>query len=67
MKAQEIRKQTNEQLVAQLDALKTELFNLRFQQATGQLTNTARLKTVKKTIARIKTVMTERENAAVQE
>jgi large subunit ribosomal protein L29 len=67
MKAQEIREQTNEQLVAQLDALKTELFNLRFQQATGQLTNTARLKTVKKTIARIKTVMTERENAAVQE
>ena len=67
MKAQEIREQTNEQLVAQLDALKTELFNLRFQQAPGQLTNTARLKTVKKTIARIKTVMTERENAAVQE
>lgn len=67
MKAQEIREQTNEQLVAQLDALKTELFNLRFQQATGQLTNTARLKTVKKTIARIKTVMTECENAAVQE
>lgn len=67
MNAQEIREQTNEQLVAQLDALKTELFNLRFQQATGQLTNTARLKTVKKTIARIKTVMTERENAAVQE
>lgn len=67
MKAQEIREQTNEQLVAQLDALKTELFNLRFQQATGQLTNTARLKTVKKTIARIKTVMTEHENAEVQE
>ena len=41
--------------------LKDELFNLRFQQATGQLTNTARMKTVKKTIARIKTVMTERE------
>ena len=41
--------------------LKDELFNLRFQQATGQLTNTARLKTVKKDIARMKTVLTERE------
>ena len=39
------------------------LFNLRFQQATGQLENTARLKTVKKDIARIKTVLTERANA----
>jgi large subunit ribosomal protein L29 len=67
MNTQEIREKTNEELVSQLDALKTELFNLRFQQATGQLTNTARLKTVKKTIARIKTVMTERESAAGQE
>jgi large subunit ribosomal protein L29 len=67
MNTQEIREKTNEELVSQLDALKTELFNLRFQQATGQLTNTARLKSVKKTIARIKTVMTERESAAGQE
>ncbi|WP_301202958.1 50S ribosomal protein L29, partial [Faecalibaculum rodentium] len=40
-----------------------ELFNLRFQQATGQLENTARLKQVKKDIARIKTIQTERANA----
>ena len=45
-------------------SLKEELFNLRFQQATGQLENTARLKEVKKEIARIKTVLTEREDAA---
>ena len=67
MLAKEIREKTNEELLAQIDALKEELFNLRFQQATGQLENTARLKTVKKTIARIKTVMTERENAQGQE
>ena len=63
MKAKEIHDMTNEELDAKLVSLKEELFNLRFQQATGQLENTARLKTVKKTIARIKTVLTERENA----
>ena len=51
----------------ELVSAKKELFNLRFQQATGQLENTARLKAVKKTIARIKTVLTERENAAQQD
>ena len=66
MLAKEMREKTNEELLAQIDALKEELFNLRFQQATGQLENTARLKTVTKTIARIKTVMTERENAEGQ-
>ena len=59
----EIREKTNEELQAQISTLKDELFNLRFQQATGQLENTARLKTVKKDIARIKTVLTERANA----
>lgn len=63
MKANELREMSNEELVNQINALKDELFNLRFQQATGQLENTARLKTVKKTIARIKTIQTERENA----
>ena len=55
-------KKPNEELLQEIDTLKDELF-LRFQQATGQLENTARLKTVKKTVARIKTVLTERENA----
>lgn len=63
MKAKELREMSNEELVKQIDVLKDELFNLRFQQATGQLENTARLKQVKKTIARIKTIQTERANA----
>ncbi len=49
MLAKEIREKTNEELLQEIDTLKDELFNLRFQQeATGQLENTARLKTVKK-------------------
>lgn len=63
MKAKEIREMSNEELVKQIDVLKDELFNLRFQQATGQLENTARLKQVRKDIARIKTIQTERANA----
>ena len=61
MTAKEIREKSNTELLQEIETLKDELFNLRFQQATGQLENTARLKTVKKTIARIKTEMTERE------
>lgn len=61
MTANEIREKSNTELLQEIDTLKDELFNLRFQQATGQLTNGARMRTVKKTIARIKTVMTERE------
>ena len=61
MTVKEIREKSNTELLQEIETLKDELFNLRFQQATGQLTNPARIKTVKKTIARIKTVMTERE------
>ena len=61
MLAKEIRERSNEELLKDIETLKEELFNLRFQQATGQLENTARLKTVKKTIARIKTIIRERE------
>ena len=46
-----------------LSTLKEELFNLRFQQATGNLENPARMREIKKTIARIKTVLTERKNS----
>lgn len=60
MKIEEIREKSNEELLQEIASLKEELFNLRFQQATGQLENPARLRTVKKTIARIKTVITER-------
>ncbi len=61
MTLKEIREKSNAELLNDIETLKAELFNLRFQQATGQLTNTARMRTVKKTIARIKTILTERE------
>ena len=61
MKAKEIRELTTAEIEEKLKTLKEELFNLRFQLATGQLENTARIKEVKKTIARLKTVARERE------
>ena len=61
MLAKEIREKSNTEILQEIEALKDELFNLRFQQATGQLSDTARMKTVKKDIARMKTVLTERE------
>ena len=61
MLAKEIREKTNEELLQEIDTLKDELFNLRFRHATGQLENPNVLKTVKKDIARVKTVIRERE------
>ena len=61
MNIKEIREKSNTELLKDIDSLKEELFNLRFQQATGQLENPSRMKEIKKTIARIKTVITERE------
>lgn len=61
MTVQEIRELDNAQLQAKVEEFKTELFGLRFQQATGQLENTARIKEVRKSIARIKTIIRERE------
>lgn len=60
MKAKELRNLTSEELLAKLDEFKSELFSLRFQLATGQLENTARIKMVKKDIARVKTILAER-------
>ncbi|AGN24398.1 50S ribosomal protein L29 [Erysipelothrix rhusiopathiae] len=57
----EIREKNDADLLVEIDALKEELFDLRFQQAIGQLENPARLREIRKTIARIKTVITERE------
>lgn len=59
--ASEIRELTTEELVLRLQESKEELFNLRFQMATGQLDNNRRLRIVRKDIARIYTVMRERE------
>ncbi|HHT46930.1 MAG TPA: 50S ribosomal protein L29 [Firmicutes bacterium] len=64
MKGSEIRELSDKELQEKIRELKDELFNLRFQMATGQLENTMRLKEVRKSIARIKTVMRERELAA---
>ncbi len=61
MKTKEIREMTNEELARKVDELKTELFNLRFQLATGQLTNSASIGLVKKDMARVKTIIRERE------
>lgn len=66
MKAAEIRNLSGEDLRAKLKEARAELFNLRFQMATGQLDNTARIKQVKKDIARIQTEMRDRELKAVQ-
>ena len=61
MKAQEIRAMTPDDLVQRLDDAHEELFNLRFQFSTGQLENFNRLTEVKRDIARLKTIMRERE------
>jgi large subunit ribosomal protein L29 len=62
MKAGEIRTQTADQLDDQLAKLKKEQFNLRFQRASGQLENTARVREVRRDIARLKTVQSEKRN-----
>jgi len=57
MKAEELRGKSSDQLKEQLLDLKKEQFNLRFQKATGQLENTARVRQVRRDIARIKTIL----------
>lgn len=59
MKASEMRKRTLEELQAQLMELLKEQFNLRMQQGTGQLSRPSQMRTVRREIARVKTVMTE--------
>ncbi len=57
MKAEELRGKTVDELGDQLHDLKKEAFNLRFQRATGQLENTARVRQVRRDIARVKTIL----------
>jgi len=59
-KAQDLRAQKDEELEGRLGDLKKEQFNLRFQKASGQLTNTAQFGRVRQEIARIKTILRER-------
>lgn len=67
MNAQELRDKTPDQLRDELAALKKEAFNLRFQQATGQLENTARMRTVRRNVARVKTILNEKAATAASE
>ncbi|TDL77651.1 50S ribosomal protein L29 [Palleronia sediminis] len=62
--AQELRNKTPDELRDQLAQLKKEAFNLRFQAATNQLENTARIRVVRRDVARVKTVLTEKAAAA---
>ena len=64
MKTNELRELSVEELQAKENELKAELFNLRFQNATNQLDNPMRIVEVKKTIARVKTILSERQTAA---
>jgi len=66
MDASELRDKTPDQLREDLSGLKKEQFNLRFQAATGALENPARMKTVRRDIARVKTVLNEKALAAAE-
>ncbi len=65
MKAEDLRQKTPDELSEELASLRKEQFNLRFQKASGQLENTARVREVRRDIARIKTIMNERRTASV--
>lgn len=67
MSAQELRDKTPDQLREELTALKKEAFNLRFQQATGQIENTARMRSVRRDAARVKTILNEKAAAAASD
>jgi len=64
MKANDIRPKTADELKQQIEDLSKEAFNLRFQRASGQLENTARMRQVRRDIARIKTILGERARKA---
>ena len=64
MKASDVKALTDDQLQDELLSLKKEQFNLRFQTATGQIDNTARIREVRRTVARIKTVQQQRKSSA---
>ena len=68
VKAEELRSKSQDELKTQLTSLKKEAFNLRFQGATGQLENPARIRLVRREIARVKTVLAQKSNAtSIQE
>ncbi|HUC71108.1 MAG TPA: 50S ribosomal protein L29 [Stellaceae bacterium] len=67
MKAGDVRAKTDDELSGEVDALGKEIFNLRFQRANGQLENTARVRQVRRDIARIKTILGQRRRKAPAE
>jgi large subunit ribosomal protein L29 len=67
MNAHELREKTPDQLRDELSALKKEAFNLRFQQATSQLENTARMRKVRRDVARVNTILNEKAAQAAAE
>ncbi len=67
MNASDMRAKSPDELRTELESLKKESFNLRFQQATGQLENTARMKAVRRDAARVKTILNEKAAAAASE
>ena len=66
MELKKMRELTEVELKAELDKMKKELFNLRFQHVTGQLENPVKMRELKKEIARVKTIIREKELAKVQ-
>ena len=66
MKVNELRKLSNEELVKKIDESKVELFNLRLKQSTGALEKPSKIHTLRKDIARMKTILSERENGGEQ-
>jgi large subunit ribosomal protein L29 len=67
MKASDLRTRTDDELTEEVETLGKEIFNLRFQRASGQLENTARVRQARRGIARIKTVLGERQRRQAQE
>ena len=65
-KARDLRSRTPDELTEQVETLGKEIFNLRFQRASGQLENTARVRQTRRDIARIKTILGERQRAAAK-
>ncbi|MBE6138674.1 MAG: 50S ribosomal protein L29 [Firmicutes bacterium] len=61
MNNKEIRNLTNEEIIKKIDEMKEELFNLRFSQATGNLEKPSRIRELRKSVARMKTILRERE------
>ena len=66
MKAEDVRAKSGDELKEELMKLKKEAFNLRFQKATGQLENTARIRHVRRDIARIRTILHQRGQSATE-